>query len=58
MMAHRICNFNLSDEKYNTEKKRILEIGRVIGLSAKIILKIIREHKEIFRKRSLSTVIT
>jgi hypothetical protein len=44
-MVHRIFNFNLSDEIY----------GRVIGNSAKIILNIIREHEEIFRKRNLST---
>jgi hypothetical protein len=54
-MVHRICNFNLSDEKYDKEKKRILEMGRVIGYSAKIILKIILEHEEIIRKQSLST---
>jgi hypothetical protein len=30
-MAHRMCNFRLSNEKYKREKETIMDIGRLNG---------------------------
>jgi hypothetical protein len=38
-MAHRMCNFQLSPQNYENEKKKILEIGRVNGYPANQIQK-------------------
>jgi hypothetical protein len=43
-MAYRMCNFQLSPQNYEHEKKKIFEIGRVNGYPAKQIQKIIRKH--------------
>jgi hypothetical protein len=45
-MAHRMCNFQLSPQHYEDEKKKIFEFGRVNGNPANQILKIIRKHEE------------
>jgi hypothetical protein len=38
-MAHRLCNFNLSEEKYLKEKDTIVQIGQINGYQRKNIMK-------------------
>jgi hypothetical protein len=56
-MAHRLCNFNLSEEKYLEEKDTIVQIGQINGYQRKDILKIIGKHEKIRRKQELTTLI-
>jgi hypothetical protein len=55
-MAHRMCNFQLSPQNYENEKKKILEIGRVNGYPANQIQKIIRKHEDTTSRRNLTTL--
>jgi hypothetical protein len=56
-MAHRLCNFNLSEEKYLKEKDTIVQIGQINGYQRTDILKIIRKHENIRRRQELTTLI-
>lgn len=44
-MAHRLCNFHLSEENYVKEKENIVEIGRLNGYNPQRINKIIKKQK-------------
>jgi hypothetical protein len=55
-MAHRLCNFNLSDENYEREKKKIIEIGRLNGYQSRQIDKIIRKHEKLKVRRDITTL--
>jgi hypothetical protein len=45
-MTQWICNFQVSPQNYESEKKKIFEIGRVNGYPADQIQKIIRKYED------------
>jgi hypothetical protein len=55
-MAHRLCNFQLSEENYVREKGRIVEIGRMNGYDPQRINKIIEKHEKVQHRQSLTTL--
>jgi hypothetical protein len=44
-MAHRLCNFQLSEDNYAKEKRKIIEIGQQNGHQKERIQKIISKHE-------------
>jgi hypothetical protein len=55
-MAHRLCNFNPSEEKYLKERDTIVKIGQINGYQRINILKIIRKYENIRRRQALTTL--
>jgi hypothetical protein len=55
-MAHRLCNFELSPEKFAREKATIIEIGRTNGYPAQNMRKIIDKHVRNSKPRSITTL--
>jgi hypothetical protein len=52
-MAHRLCNFNLSEEKYLKEKDTIVQIGKINGYQREII----RKYENIRRRQPTKKII-
>jgi hypothetical protein len=55
-MAHRLCNFELSPEKFAREKVTIIEIGRTNGYPAQNMRKINDKHVRNTERRSITTL--
>jgi hypothetical protein len=54
-MAHRLCNFELSPEKFAREKATIIEIGRTNGYPAQNMRKIIDKHVKNTERRVVAS---
>jgi hypothetical protein len=54
-MAHRMCNFRLSNEKYKQEKESIIDIGRLNGYKPEQTIKIIRKYEKIKERQDITT---
>jgi hypothetical protein len=55
-MAHRLCNFELSPEKFAREKATTIEIGRTNGNPAQNMSKIINKQVRNTEHRSITTL--
>jgi hypothetical protein len=55
-MAHRLCNSELSPEKFAREKATIIEIGQTNGYPAQNMRKIINKHVRNTKRRSITTL--
>jgi hypothetical protein len=55
-MAHRLCNFELSSEKFAREKATIIEIGRTNGYPAQNMRKVVDKHVRNTERRSITTL--
>jgi hypothetical protein len=55
-MTQWLCNFQVSPQNYEGEKKNVFKIGRVNGYPANQIQKIIRKHEDTTLIRNLTTL--